>query len=81
MKPKHLCRPNCEDRRPGCQDHCEFYLGNKEKFEAEKQMIREAKARDTEADRFLADQANKRRKDWHLHKSQKHHRRPGRNSE
>ena len=21
----HFCRPKCESRTPGCQDHCDFY--------------------------------------------------------
>ena len=37
------CPPNCELRKPACQDHCEKMIEAKKQYEEEKQRIKEMK--------------------------------------
>ena len=39
------CEPNCEFRKPGCQDYCRVNLLAKKKREEKKEMIRKERNR------------------------------------
>ena len=38
------CCRNCENRYPACHDHCEKYINARQKWDEERQHIRESKA-------------------------------------
>ena len=37
---------NCPDRYPACQDTCEYGIGQKKRYEADKAKIRQARAKE-----------------------------------
>lgn len=43
---KNPCPPNCANRRPACQDHCNEMIEAKQKHEEENERIRKEKYMD-----------------------------------
>lgn len=53
---------DCKDRYPACHDHCEKYKKAKEKYREQTSIIKQAKQRIMDIDRFHGDAVYKSKK-------------------
>ena len=50
-----FCKPNCEKRKPGCQDRCDFYAERRKLWDERKAILNA----DKEARQYTTDQKAK----------------------
>lgn len=61
------CKPDCEGRKPGCQDHCERYLTKRaqlDEINRKKRLEKEARAYTYDIVNERRDQFARKRRDY-----------------
>jgi hypothetical protein len=52
------CPPDCVDRKPGCQDHCEKHAASRQKYDADRAAARAERAVDEYFARAIGNSRN-----------------------